>query len=116
MRGFHVNRSALRHRRLTAALILATGPALIAAWMAPGARASRQGDRAASNDEVLWYRHPAKIWNEALPIGNGRLGAMVFGGVGEEHLQLNEDTVWAGQKLDRINPEAAGALPEVRRW
>jgi len=64
---------------------------------------------------VLWYRAPAANWNEALPIGNGRLGAMVFGGVADERLQLNEETVWAGQKLDRINPKAAGALPEIRR-
>src|SRR5216684_785997 len=66
-------------------------------------------------EHVLWYREPATKWNEALPIGNGRLGAMIFGGVDEEHLQLNEGTVWAGEKRDRINPEAAKALPEVRR-
>jgi alpha-L-fucosidase 2 len=64
---------------------------------------------------VLWYRAPAANWNEALPIGNGRLGAMVFGGVTDERLQLNEDTVWAGQKLDRVNPQAAASLPEIRR-
>ena len=44
----------------------------------------------------LWYAAPAAAWNEALPIGNGRLGAMVFGGVADERLQLNEDSVWAG--------------------
>jgi alpha-L-fucosidase 2 len=70
---------------------------------------------AANPEHVLWYRAPAAIWNEALPVGNGRLGAMVFGGVNEERLQLNEDSVWAGQKLDRINPAAAKAIPEVRR-
>jgi len=64
---------------------------------------------------TLWYRTPAAGWNEALPVGNGRLGAMVFGGVNDERLQLNEDSVWAGQKLDRINPGAAAAIPEVRR-
>ena len=63
----------------------------------------------------LWYAAPAAAWNEALPIGNGRLGAMVFGGVADERLQLNEDSVWAGQKLDRLNPAAAKAVPEVRR-
>ena len=42
----------------------------------------------------LWYRQPAVKWEEALPVGSGRLGAMVFGGVGTEHLQLNEDTLW----------------------
>jgi alpha-L-fucosidase 2 len=64
---------------------------------------------------VLWYRQPAKVWNEALPIGNGRLGAMVFGGVENERIQLNEDTVWAGQKSDRNNPLGAKAIPEIRR-
>ncbi len=64
---------------------------------------------------VLWYATSAANWNEALPIGNGRLGAMVFGGLNDERLQLNEDSVWAGQKMDRVNPAAAQAVPEVRR-
>jgi len=68
-----------------------------------------------ANADVLWYRAPAANWNEALPVGNGRLAAMVFGGVRDERLQLNEDTVWAGQKLDRVNPKAAESLPEIRR-
>jgi alpha-L-fucosidase 2 len=63
----------------------------------------------------LWYRQPAKEWVEALPIGNGRLGAMVFGGVNEERLQLNEDTLWAGGPYDPVNPDAKAALPEVRQ-
>src|SRR5688572_24574848 len=63
----------------------------------------------------LWYRQPAATWNEALPIGNGRLGAMVFGGVDTERLQLNEDTVWAGEKRDRLNPAGPQAVKEVRR-
>ncbi|HEV8254151.1 MAG TPA: glycoside hydrolase family 95 protein, partial [Vicinamibacteria bacterium] len=63
----------------------------------------------------LWYRQPASSWNEALPVGNGRLGAMAFGGIVEERLQLNEDTVWAGERRDRLNPEGPRALPEVRR-
>ncbi|MHC4498995.1 MAG: glycoside hydrolase family 95 protein, partial [Planctomycetota bacterium] len=62
----------------------------------------------------LWYRQPAKKWVEALPIGNGRLGAMVFGGVAEERIQLNEDTVWAGGPYDPTNPEALEALPRAR--
>lgn len=66
-------------------------------------------------DLRLWYTQPAANWNEALPIGNGRLGAMVFGGVAEEHLQLNEDTVWAGEKRDRMNPAGPAAVKEVRR-
>ena len=47
-------------------------------------------------DLDLWYRAAASVWTEALPIGNGRLGAMVFGGVGREQLQLNESTFWSG--------------------
>ena len=66
-------------------------------------------------DPVLWYRHPAQRWGDALPVGNGRLGGMVFGGVEKERIQLNEDTVWNGKKRDRVNPEALQALPEVRR-
>ena len=52
------------------------------------------GDR--HDDLKLWYTRPAETWVEALPVGNGRMGAMVFGGVATEHLQLNEDTLWAG--------------------
>src|SRR5437773_1007421 len=64
---------------------------------------------------ALWYRQPAKQWVEALPIGNGRLGAMVFGDPSEERLQLSEDTLWAGGPYDPVNPLAAAALPEARR-
>ncbi len=64
---------------------------------------------------TIWYRRPATRWVEALPLGNGRLGAMVFGGVVEEQLQLNEDTLWSGGPYDPANPDAPAALPEVRR-
>jgi alpha-L-fucosidase 2 len=78
----------------------------------------------------LWYREPAADrptiprpsgpaataeWVRALPVGNGRLGAMVFGGVVNERLQLNEHTLWAGRPYDPVNPDARAALPEVRR-
>lgn len=82
----------------------------------------------------LWYRAPASDhpllprdaprqarqagsaeWVRALPVGNGRLGAMVFGGIVHERLQLNEDTLWAGRPYNPVNPEAKDALPEVRR-
>lgn len=62
----------------------------------------------------LWYDQPAQNWNEALPIGNGRLGAMVFGTPSEEHLQLNEETVWAGSPHNNVNPESAPYLKIVR--
>jgi len=64
---------------------------------------------------LLWYRQPAVKWVEALPLGNGRLGAMVFGGVPQERLQLNEDTLYAGGPYDPDNPGALAVLPEVRR-
>ena len=64
---------------------------------------------------TLWYRRPARQWVEALPVGNGRLGAMIFGGVVNERLQLNEDTLYGGGPYDPNNPESLSALPEVRR-
>jgi len=63
----------------------------------------------------LRYDAPAKEWTEALPLGNGRLGAMVFGGVAEEHLQINEDTLWGGGPHDYTNPDAYSHLSELRQ-
>ena len=75
---------------------------------------------ASPNDLILWYDKPAAQWVDALPIGNGRLGAMVFGGgedgaVAKELLQLNEDTLWSGQPRDGNNPDAKNHLADVRR-
>jgi alpha-L-fucosidase 2 len=70
---------------------------------------------APSEQNRLWYRQPAARWEEALPVGNGRLGAMVFGRVEQERLQLNEDTLWSGSPYVPDSPEAYEALPEVRR-
>ena len=67
------------------------------------------------SDLKLWYCQPADEWVEALPIGNGRLGAMVFGRVEHERIQLNEETLWDGHKFNRNNPEALNALPKVRQ-
>ena len=64
----------------------------------------------------LWYDEPAAQWMEALPVGNGRLGAMLFGGPGQERLQLNEETVWAGEPGNNLATEAfRKQLPEIRR-
>ena len=54
---------------------------------------------AAADDMTLWYRRPAAQWTEALPVGNGRLGAMVFGRTGEERIQLNENSLWDGHRM-----------------
>lgn len=64
---------------------------------------------------ALWYKWPAADWNEALPIGNGRLGGMVFGRIKQECIQLNEDSIWYGEPVDRNNPDAFKNLPVIRR-
>ena len=66
-------------------------------------------------DLKLWYSQPAQNWSEALPIGNSRLGAMVYGGIEREELQLNEETFWAGSPYNNNNPNAVHVLPIVRK-
>jgi len=68
-----------------------------------------------ASDLELWYDAPAEQWIEALPIGNGRMVMMVFGGVGEERIQFNEETVWTGGPQSYANPEAAKYLPQIRQ-
>jgi alpha-L-fucosidase 2 len=68
-----------------------------------------------AQSSVLWYTAPARHWVEALPIGNGRLGAMIFGGLPEERLQLNEESLWSGYPKDGDNPDAIHYLPLVRK-
>ena len=63
----------------------------------------------------MTYDQPATRWTEALPIGNGRLGAMVFGGTEDERLQVNEGTLWGGRPHDYTNPDALSRLDEIRR-
>jgi alpha-L-fucosidase 2 len=65
--------------------------------------------------DQLWYDKPASRWTQALPIGNGRLGGMVFGKIEEELIQLNEDSVWYGGPRERDNPEAARFFPQIRQ-
>ena len=106
-----------RRTFLSLPLISLLSRALPGSWPAlvPRPEAFAALNDVAPNALRLWYRQPAAEWNEALPIGNGRLAAMVFGGVENERIQLNEETIWAGEKRDRNNPEGARALPEVRR-
>src|SRR5690349_21173975 len=85
--------------------------AIVAACSAIGMAAEPAGE----NPLVLWYDKPAVKWVEALPVGNGRLGAMIFGGVNQERLQLNEGTLWAGGPYDPVNPEAKETLPQIRQ-
>jgi alpha-L-fucosidase 2 len=80
-----------------------------------GAMAQVTNEPVPGNPLVLWYQQPAQKWTEALPVGNGRISAMVFGGVDLERLQLNEGTLWAGGPYDPVNPQAKDALPQVRQ-
>ncbi|KAH0840748.1 alpha-L-fucosidase [Fonsecaea pedrosoi] len=70
---------------------------------------------APEHNRMLWYEQPAEVWTEALPIGNGRLGAMIKGGLDVDRLWMNEDSVWYGGPQNRVNPLAKASLPEVRR-
>ncbi|HTI92480.1 MAG TPA: glycoside hydrolase family 95 protein, partial [Puia sp.] len=73
------------------------------------------GAFAQANDK-LWYRQPAAVWTEALPVGNGRMGGMVYGGVGDEVISLNEATLWSGGPVkDSVNPEAKQYLAPLRK-
>ena len=68
----------------------------------------------ATSPLTLWYQQPAKTWTEALPIGNGRLGAMVFGGIANEQIQFNESTLWTGQPHEYQHDGAVKFLPQMR--
>ncbi|MET0418000.1 MAG: glycoside hydrolase family 95 protein, partial [Actinoplanes sp.] len=108
--------SNMTRRHLLAAGAAGIGGALMpAGWSAAGAGSAVEA-LAAADDLVLRYDEEAGTdWLRALPIGNGRLGAMVFGNVAAERLQLNEDTVWAGGPYDSSNTRGAAALAEIRR-
>lgn len=72
-------------------------------------------DRRRRQMAAIGFETPAQIWEDAFPVGNGRLGAMIFGGMGKERIQLNEDSIWYGGPRQRCNPQARDYLPEIRR-
>ncbi len=80
-----------------------------------GAAAGCIGREEQPGRHQLWYDHPAETWNEALPLGNGRLGAMLFGNPSVEHLQLNEESLWGGVNVPNNNPTALENLPRIRK-
>jgi alpha-L-fucosidase 2 len=88
---------------------------LKAAGLALAARdlSAQQGAR--SRPLVIWFRNPAKVWTEAVPVGNGRVGAMVFGGVPHERIQLNEHTLWSGHPVQDDDPSAREAIGRMRQ-
>jgi len=100
-------------RRDAGKTLLAGSASLLAAkdWVFAAAEAPEPG----TPKLELWYRQPAKEWTEALPIGNGRLGAMVMGATEQERIQLNEETLWTGAPYDPNTYGGPDALPEIRR-
>ncbi len=102
--GFEATDSKLSIMKNLGLLLILLGwtTAIRAAWAADG-------------ELKLHYVRPAACWEEALPLGNGRIGAMVFGDPQHEEFQLNEETVWAGSPYNNTNPAAREALPEIRR-
>jgi alpha-L-fucosidase 2 len=117
--------TALTRRRIVfahtflVAFALAFAPAFAPAFASAAANANANAAAAdpaqALKDLRLWYRAPAAVWTEALPVGNGSMGAMVFGGIAQDRIQFNHDTLWTGQPRDYQHPGAAEVLPELRR-
>jgi alpha-L-fucosidase 2 len=93
----------------------AAAAALLGALCLSGAAAPIVTVAPSASALTLWYTSPASTWLEALPVGNGRLGAMVFGKPDDERVQLNENTLWDGFPRDTTNPDALKTLTEVRR-
>src|SRR4051794_35005763 len=95
------------------------GPAVSGWVLAASALVLGIGIGAAAADEAndlrLWYTRPAGPWEEALPIGSGRLGAMVFGGTADERIQFNEDTLWTGRPHDYVREGAGSHLRAIQK-
>ena len=98
---------------MLALILAAAGPSAPAPQAVGAGRAPSAGPFDPTT--LLWYTHPAATWDDALPVGNGRLGAMVFGRTGEEEIQINEDTYWTGGPYSTTMQGAYKALPEIRR-
>src|SRR3954449_10534829 len=90
-------------------LTVAVFATLVAAGVATAQEASPDQSRL-----TLWYTKPASIWTDALPVGNGRMGAMVFGGAPLERIQFNESTVWTGEPHDYAHKGASRSLQAIR--
>lgn len=83
-------------------------------FITKGQKQDNHSDVIKNSDLKIWLTRPATEWENALPVGNGRLGAMIFGGIENERIQLNEESVWAGRSLDYHNPKSPEGLKEVR--
>jgi alpha-L-fucosidase 2 len=84
-------------------------------WAQPGVNSDKLNNQSFNPSTVLWYNTPALKWEDALPVGNGRLGAMVFGKNREERIQLNEETYWSGGPYSTVVKDGYKFLPEIRK-
>ncbi len=99
-----------------APLLLLTGLLLVVCAQAQDITSVGQINKKSFNpSSVSWYSTPAKKWEDALPVGNGRLGAMVFGRSGEERIQLNEETYWSGGPYSTVVKGGYKVLPEIQK-
>src|SRR5881628_2106834 len=92
-----------------------TGMLILTAASVAALAALARDARSASPETVIWLSSPARNFTESSPMGNGRLGAMMFGGVDEERIVLNESSVWSGSRQEADRPGANKVLPEIRR-
>ncbi len=109
----------MRRAKLLAALlgqfILLVAPVVWAVSHTPVESQSVNPSTTQAGAMTLWHRRPAPQWDHATPVGNGRLGAMIFGNTGRERIQLNEETLWSGGPRDTVNGEAMAEIGNVRR-
>src|SRR5437764_14105731 len=84
------------------------------AILSAAAAAVAQPLSAAHGPLTLWYNKPSEIWTDALPVGNGHMGAMIFGGATHERIQFNEQTVWTGEPHDYAHKGASQSLAKIR--
>ncbi len=102
-------RSFLKHGALAGA-----GMKSAPLWSARGTTSDTQSKSEPTSQHTMFFAEPAQVWPDALPVGNGRLGGMVYGAPEREHIQLNEETIWDGEVRDRNNPDAREAVQQVR--
>src|ERR1700733_14676436 len=100
--------------RPTRRRFLATSVAVAAALTQRASFAAISEEKDDDTPYKLFFNQPATQWSDSLPVGNGRLGACVFGNPARERIQLNEDSIWDGDHRDRNNPKAAEAVPKIR--
>src|ERR1044071_5735800 len=108
---WNIRKAGIHTRFISHAAIVICAFVVVAASPAEDSSSTAQKN---DNDPTLWYRQPATAWLQAMPLGNGMIGAMVFGGVPEERIALNETTFWSGRPHDYDDPEAFKYFPQIR--